>query len=445
MTMGSILIVDDNEDLRFSLSNAVKKEGYTVATAASGQSALDTLSTSIIDLVFLDIGLPDIHGIDLINDLRKKAPDVSIVMLTGMDSARSAVESLKAGASDYIVKPFDMLEFKSVMHRLMQSRITEKAALLQNHDDGLDSLICSCEQMRSVKTAIRTASEVESPVLVTGETGTGKEVVARAVHHGKTKRRGVFVKVDCGTLSANLIESELFGYDQGAFTDARSDKKGLVEVANGGTLFLDEIGSLPLELQPKMLRLIEESTFRKVGGLKDIKVNVRIIAATNSNIEQDIRSGSFREDLFYRLNVIPIHLPPLKDRGNDILFLADYFLYRFNSEMKKNIQGFTQEATKALLQYNWPGNIRELRNLIEREVIFSKDSRLSLTELQKDLEKSSSSEKEQLSSLAEMERAHIRHVLLKVGNNKSKAARILGISRTTLRGKLDSTTSQSTG
>jgi DNA-binding NtrC family response regulator len=440
--MSSVLIVDDNEDLRFSLSSVVRKNGFSVETAASGNEALEIAHSSVIDLAFLDIGLPDLHGISLISNLRQITPDMGIVMLTGLNDAKTAVEALKAGAFDYIVKPFDMIEFTTALHRFMQSRLMEKKALIEHQQDGEGLLIGQSEVMLRVRQSIKTAASVESPVLITGETGTGKEMVARAIHHeGQGGQRGIFVKVDCGTLSANLVESELFGYEKGAFTDARSDKKGLVEVASGGTLFLDEIGNLPIELQPKLLRLIEESTFRKVGGLKDIKVQLRIIAATNSDLLAAINAGTFREDLYYRLNVLPIALPPLRERGEDIVLLANFFLHRLNREMKRDIKGFTNPAAAILRSYPWPGNIRELRNVIEREVIFNNSGWLSLANLVHRQNNRDVDLDQHLLSLQEMEERHIRKVLRRTGNNKSQAARILGISRTTLRQKLASSPS----
>lgn len=434
--MGAVLIVDDMEDLRFSLAGLVKKEGYSVSTAADGAGALEIAASSIIDLIFLDIGLPDADGIRLIGRLKEIVPDVDIVMLTGINDAKTAVDSLRAGAVDYIVKPFDIIEFRSTLRRIMQSRLMGKKALLETREVGLDRIIGTCDAMRRVKETILMASEVDAPVLVTGETGTGKELAARAVHDCRNRQSGVFVKVDCGTLSANLIESELFGYDKGAFTDAKTDKKGLVEVANGGTLFLDEIGNLPISLQPKLLRLIEESTFRKVGGIKDIQVRVRIIAATNANLEEEIDKGSFREDLFYRLNVIPIILPPLRDRGEDVLLLANYFLHILKKELKKEISGFTPAACKDMLQHGWPGNIRELRNLIEREVLFSRSGWLTLHGLNCPPAVSPPERNQEIVTLREMERQYIEKVLNLTNNNKSKAARLLGISRTTLREKM---------
>lgn len=434
--MGTVLIVDDVEDLRFSLGNSVKREGHNVLTAASGSEALETLRSSVIDLIFLDIGLPDGDGVELIPKFKEISEDVDIVMLTGMNDAKTAVQSLREGAVDYIVKPFDIIEFRTILHRIMQARLLGKQMLVDARDAGLESIIGSCDAMMRVKETIRTASEAELPVLITGETGTGKELAARAVHAARSKTSGVFVKIDCGTLSENLIEDELFGHEKGAFTDAFSDKKGLVEVANNGTLFLDEIANLPISLQPKLLRLIEESMFRKVGGLKDIKVNVRIIAATNADLEQKIDTGKFRDDLYYRLNVVPIELPPLRDRGEDIHLLANSFLRTLCSELRKEIKGISPSMLENMLGYDWPGNIRELRNLIEREVLFCKGGWLTSTAL-KPMQQSPLPAADELVPLREMERRYIKRVLNATNNNKSKAARILEISRTTLREKLD--------
>jgi len=434
--MGSVLIVDDVEDLRYSLSSAVRREGYSVSVAASGREALEILRSSVVDLIFLDIGLPDVSGIDLIGRIQELCPGIDIVMLSGRNDAKSAVESLREGAIDYIVKPFELIEFKSVLHRCMQSRLLGKQALLAEPDGSVDAIIGNCEPMQQVKATIRMAAEVESPVLITGETGTGKELAARAIHAARAGNKGVFVKVDCGALTASLVESELFGHERGAFTDALADKKGLVEMASEGTLFLDEIGNLPISLQPKLLRLIEESIFRRVGGVKDIRVRLRIIAATNADLEREIDAGRFREDLYYRLNVIPLLLPPLRDRGDDVELLAGAFLRTLCRDLKKQIRGITPSALEAMRRYDWPGNIRELRNLIEREVIFCRNGWLNPCGL-RPAASVSPLPGDELVSLREHERRYIRKVLNSTNNNKSKAARILDISRTTLREKLD--------
>jgi DNA-binding NtrC family response regulator len=433
--MSSVLIVDDQEDLRYALSKVVQKQGYSVTTAASGEDALEILQSTVIDLIFLDIGLPDINGISLIPTIKESSEELDIIILTGLNDAKTAVDALRAGAIDYIVKPFELLEFTSILNRVLQARISRKKASLEHTTIGLDSIIGESPGMQRVKKAIETAAEVDSPVLVSGETGTGKELVARAIHESRSGANGVFVKIDCGTLSNALIESELFGHEKGAFTDARQEKKGLVEIAAGGTLFLDEIGNLPMDLQPKLLRLIEESTFRRVGGVKDISVKIRIVAATNADLLENIAKANFREDLYYRLNVIPISLPPLRDRGNDIILLAENFLHQFAKELRRSVQGFSPEGLSRLQQHSWYGNIRELRNTIEREIIFNKGHWLSINSLTEELSVKSN-DKEPLISLKEMERRYIKKVLARVNNNKSKAARILEISRTTLREKL---------
>lgn len=438
--MGNVLIIEDCQDVRLPLEKVVKKEGYGVLGTGEGEKGLALVSDNIVDLVFLDIGLPDFDGIELIGAIKTAAPDVDIVMLTGNSDAQTAVKSLKAGAVDYIVKPFDLIEFKSILNRIMQSRISSKQALLQKRETDLDHIIGVSKPILVLKEKIRTAAHVTAPVLITGETGTGKELVARAIHalHPEREKR-IFVKVDCGTLSASIIESELFGHEQGAFTDARQKKKGLVELADGGILFLDELGNLPLELQPRLLRLIEESMFRRVGGLKDIKVDVRIIAATNADLEEAVRRGHFREDLFYRLNVVHLAVPPLRERGNDVLLLADTFLRQFSRELKKDIKGFSPDTEELFLRYDWQGNIRELKNCIERQVIFGRGEVITSDGLQIQRRIApSGTGNAPFATLEHVQLQHIQKVLDSTNNNKSMTARILGISRTTLKKKLQS-------
>ncbi|MGE5893800.1 MAG: sigma-54-dependent transcriptional regulator [bacterium] len=435
--MGKVLIVDDSEDLRFSLSNVVKKEGYAVFTVPTGAEALNIVNSQVIDLVFLDLGLPDMNGLHLIPELKNISADLDIVILTGTNDAQTAVTALKAGAIDYIVKPFDIVEFRNILDRIMKNRVSVRKSLAEGRDKSTACIIGESRQVEKLKEEIAIATGVKAPVLITGETGTGKELVARAIFGMAKNKNGIFVKVDCSTLSPTIIESELFGYEKGAFTDAKADKKGLVEIADGGTLFLDEIGTLSMELQPKLLRLIEESTFRRVGGLKDIHVDVRIIAATNLNLEQEVRKGAFREDLYYRLKVMSMVIPPLRERGKDMVMLIEYFLGQFNHELKKQIRGFTKEAEAALLSYSWPGNIRELKNCIERAAIYCKGEWITPDEL--NITKPvvpEGQEPEELLPLEEMERRYILKVLASVGDNKTLAAKVLGISRTTLREKL---------
>ncbi len=435
--MGKVLIVEDNEDLRFSICDLVKRAGYQALAAENGAEGLHLLESQVIDLVFLDIGLPDANGIELIRVIHDIAPDVDIVMLTGNDDARSAVASLKSGAVDYILKPFDLVEFRHVLNRLMAGRLSARQETLASREKSESlNLMGNSRGMIQLKDDIQTAAKVKVPVLITGETGTGKEMVARAIHRLAGAEGGVFAKVDCGTLSANIIEAELFGNEKGAFTDAHETRKGLVEIADGGVLFLDEIGNLPLELQPKLLRVVEESTFRRVGGVKDIQVNVRIVAATNADISEEVRQGRFREDLFYRLNVISLSLPPLRERGGDVILLADHFLHHFAREMKKNIKGFSPQADQLLRDHDWPGNIRELKNIIERTVIYCQREWATPIGIDGVRNEGRNVSDDKLVTLRKMESQYIRKVLLQTGNNKSEAARILDISRTTLREKL---------
>lgn len=435
--MSKILIVEDDNDLRHSLAVLVRKEKYQVLEAGSGAEALEIMENQVVGLVYLDIGLPDVDGIDLIADIREEAPGTDIVMLTGRNDAESAVRSLKAGALDYILKPFDLLEFKHSLNRIMQGRRATQLRSLDCRAKGMSDIIGESAPIRELHKNIKTAGSVTSPVLITGETGTGKELVARAIHENTLNRRGLFVKVDCGTLASQVIESELFGHDKGAFTDAHAAKAGLVEIADGGTLFLDEITNLPLSLQPVLLRMIEESVFRRVGGLKDIAVDIRIIAASNLDIRDQVKKGQFRQDLFYRLDVIPIVVPPLRERGRDILLLADHFIRRFSLEMQRDINGLSPQSESYFLKHRWPGNVRELKNLIEREVLFASSNWLTVEQGRRrtDTESDSFPGEDDL-SLAEMERRYIIKVLDSVAQNKTRAAKILNISRTTLRGKI---------
>ncbi|MEW6110331.1 MAG: sigma-54 dependent transcriptional regulator [Nitrospirota bacterium] len=435
--MGKVLIVEDYEDLRLLLSNIVKEEGYSVSDASNGSDALKILNSQIIDLVFLDLGLPDIHGIELLHKIKDMSSDTDIVVITGMNDACIAVTALKSGAINYMLKPFNVIEFRKTLNMIMKSRLYLKKSMIESDDKGIDSIIGEYSKILALKQEIKMAADVRVPVLIEGETGTGKELVARAIHHLSENKSGIFVKVDCGTLSVNIIESELFGHEKGAFTDAKMDKKGLVEMADGGTLFLDEIGNLPYELQPKLLRLIEESAFRRVGGVKDIRADLRIIAATNLNLKDEIGKGRFRDDFYYRLKVMSLKVPSLRERGNDVLLLAYFFLRKLTQEMKKIIKGFTPEAEKTLLNYDWLGNIRELRNCIERAIIYCRSDWINPSDL--NLNQTVAAAKEchgELVTLEEMERRYIKKVFSSAGGNKTEAARILGISRTTLREKL---------
>jgi len=435
--MSKVLIVEDNEELRFPLALTVRKQGYQAFEAGTGAETLDILGQQLIDLVYLDIGLPDVDGIELIPEIRSIAPDAEIIMLTGRHDADSAVRSLKAGAIDYIIKPFELLEFKYSLNRVMQGRKAARLSALDGLQAGQATILGKSRPMQAMLETIHTAGTARAPVLISGETGTGKELVARAIHEQGPEQMGVFVKVDCGTLSAQVIESELFGHDKGAFTDAHASKRGLVEIADGGTLFLDEISNLPIALQPVLLRMIEDSVFRRVGGLKDISIDIRIIAASNLDLREEVKKGMFREDLYYRLNVIPVNVPPLRKRGRDVLLLADHFIQRFSTELRKDVRGLSPKTEQNFLERQWPGNVRELKNLLEREILFAKTPWLSISTGQnKPMGAQSNTVVEELHTLAEMEKQYIHKVLAATGQNKTRAAKILGISRTTLRNKI---------
>jgi len=433
---GRVLVVEDNEDLAMVLGDMVRRTGAEVLLANNAAAALELMRSNIVDLVFLDIILPDGNGIDLIPEFRRIRPECEMVMLTGMNEAKVVVRALKAGAADYLVKPFENIEFIAVLNKMLTAA---RAGRMRSYctDEGGADLIGESPLMARVRDEVATAAGVRAAVLVSGATGTGKEVVARSIH-ALGEAAGPFVKVDCGTLAAGVIESELFGYEKGAFTDARSDKSGLIEMADGGTLFLDEIGNLPLGLQPVLLRLLEESTFRRVGGVRDIRVKLRLIAATNNDLAAEVEAGRFRADLYYRLNVLRIDLPPLAERGDDVLLLADYFRRRYSREMRIESRGFAPAAEARLAAHQWPGNIRELRNCVERAVIYGRGQWLGPEHLglpDEDPLRASESGVD-MRSLAEVEMAHIHRVMAAVDNNKSRAARILGVSRSTLQNKL---------
>ena len=435
--MGKVLIIEDNEDLLFALEKTIEKEGYAVRTAKTGENASRILDEEIIDIIFLDIGLPDINGIDLIPIFKLKDPDTDIIMLTGRDDVASAVSSIKAGAMDYITKPFEIEEIKIILKRTMQTKLAlRRLRSIEDKEQHLENIISTSKLMKRLKGDIKKVADAPSSVLITGETGVGKELVASAIHELSRRARGAFIKVDCGAIPEHVFETEFFGHERGAFTDAREMKKGLIEISDGGTLFLDEVGNLPYNLQPKFLRVLEESTFRRIGGIKDIKADLRVIAATNKSLENDVRERKFRDDLFYRLSVICLDVPPLRERREDIPVLATFFLQKFSGEIKKPVRGITKEAMELMTAYHWPGNIRELKNTIERAIIFLSDEWITPSLIHLD-RSGTTAECNELLPLQEYEKKYIEKVLNSVKGNRSAAARLLNITRTTLRAKLN--------
>ena len=447
MGKASILVVEDNEDLCTAVAYNLKKKDYDAETAFSGETALDKARRSIFDLVLLDINLPGIDGITVLKRLKTHDPDLLVIMITAYGDLSHAISAMQGGAYDYLTKPFELEELRLKVEKALETqRLRREVNQLRRREleDPIQGIYGRSPKIQAVKDLITLVAHTpRTPVLIQGQSGTGKELVANALHYASARKDKPLVKINCSAIPDNLIESELFGHEKGAFTDAKILKKGLFEMANGGTLFLDEISSLKLSLQPKLLRVLETHTLRRVGGTVDISVNLRIVAATNLNLENRVKEGEFREDLFYRLKVMVIDVPPLREREEDILPLAKLFLDQNNREFNKHIEGISPEAEQLLLHYPWPGNVRELKNVLERAAILCQRNWLEPEFLPHELQiKSESARVEAESefsahlSLSEMEMRHILRVLKENKNNKSKTARVLGISRSTLREKL---------
>jgi len=454
----SILVVEDNEDLCQTIADVMKKEGHNVRTAFSGEDALNSLEKGLIDLVLLDIKLPRMNGLEVLARLREQAPDLLVIMITALTDARPAVEALKSGAYDYLLKPFELDELKLVVAKALEThRLKLEVARLKEQQRKRfpdNSLYGESPAIQEVQNLIKIIAETpRTSVLIQGESGTGKELVANAIHALSARADKTMIKINCAAIPENLLESELFGHEKGAFTDAKSTKRGLFEMAHGGTLFLDEISSMRISLQPKLLRVLETSTFRRIGGTSDITVDVRIIAATNQNLEIGVREGSFREDLLYRLKVMVINLPALREHPEDTLPIAKMFIEQNNREFNKNIKGISIDASEMMLRYPWPGNVRELKNVLERAVILCKKDEITpellhlepmefsapppavVPEISKSVQPVRLDDGS-TTTLADIEKQHILKVLEKYNNNKSKTAKVLNISRSTLREKL---------
>ncbi len=376
MTTANLLIVDDEELIRWSLRERLARDGYQVREAGTASAAIDQIAAGGIDLVLLDYRLPDGDGLTVLRRAREVSPETLVILMTAYSTVENAVEAMRLGAYHYVNKPFNLDEVALVVEKALEtSQLRREVRTLrtsQGRDYGFDAIIGASPAMTHAKVMLaRIAASPASTVLLTGETGTGKDLAAKAIHYNSDRASRPFVNITASALPEPLLESELFGHERGAFTDARQQKRGLLETADGGTVFLDEIGEMAPGLQAKLLRFLEEKTFKRVGGLTDIRVDVRVIAATNRDLETEVQAGKFREDLFYRLQVMPVVLPPLRDRDGDIRLLVDYYIDRYNREFRKRVRGATPEALTALEQYRWPGNIRELRNAIERAMLLN--------------------------------------------------------------------------
>ncbi|HXU80819.1 MAG TPA: sigma-54 dependent transcriptional regulator [Polyangia bacterium] len=366
-----VLIADDEINIRRVLEAILRRDGYDVVTAANGLEALAGMTRGV-HTVITDLKMPGLDGMGLLRKLSSEYPDVPVVMITAHGSVENAVEAVKLGAFDYIEKPFDQEQIRQVVDKALRTHSLARrdARIEEPVARGRFRLVGESPAIRQVYAVIEKVADTPSTVLITGESGTGKELIARALHEYSSRREGPFIKINCAAIPKTLMESELFGYEKGAFTGAVGAKPGRFELAHGGTLFLDEIGEIPVEMQVKLLRVLQESEFERVGGIKTIKVDVRLVAATNRDLHSEVASGAFREDLYYRLNVVPIHLPPLRERREDIPLLVNHFIAKFNERLKKQISGIEPDAVERLVSYHWPGNIRELENVIERTMLF---------------------------------------------------------------------------
>jgi two-component system, NtrC family, response regulator AtoC len=437
-----VLIVDDEEIVRESLGGWLEKDGYTVVTAADGPSALVKLRDERWSILIVDLKMPGMDGLQVLEESKKIQQDVAVVMMTAYATVDTAVAAMKLGAYDYLVKPFDPEELSMMMQKIVsqQDIVRENIVLRQalKQEYRFRDLVSKSPAMQSVFELAKTAARSNSTILVLGESGSGKEVLARAIHAESPRVDGPFVAVSCAALTESLLESELFGHEKGAFTGAIARRKGKFEAAHGGTLFLDEVGDIGPKLQLDLLRVLEERRFHRIGGNEPISVDVRIVAATNRDLRKAVAQGSFREDLFYRLNVIPITIPPLRVRREDIPLLVDSFLERLSIELKKPIDGVAADAMAALMSHEWRGNVRELRNVLERGAVVASGAVIGLPDLGMTARggEPAAGPAAALASLEEVERRHVATVLAHSAGNVSQSARILGIDRVTLYNKM---------
>lgn len=446
--MHKILIADDELNMRLVLEAMLSREGYELALAADGREAWQIIQGGGIDTVITDLKMPRLDGLALLDLVARHYPGLPLIIISAYGSVAGAVDAVKRGAFDYITKPFELEEIKAVLKKAVSSRrLDEKEYLPEEDEIDRQGIIGAGPAIQEVYDNIKRVAPTTTTVLITGETGTGKELVAKAIHMNSPRKNNPFIKINCAAIPENLIESELFGYEKGAFTGAQLRKQGKFEIAHRGTIFLDEIGEIPKDMQVKILRVIQEQEFERIGGLKTIKVDVRLVAATNLDLFEEVKKGNFREDLYYRLNIFPILLPPLRDRREDVDLLADHFLDRFNEKLGRNIQGIDPEARETMRNYPWPGNIRELENLLERMVLVVAGERISRNDLPGEIKAERPAPPPKLGGegqfnvflkghMEEVERQTLARMLDEEGGNVTRTAKRLGISRKGLQMKM---------
>jgi two-component system response regulator AtoC len=448
MSSKKVLVIDDEKLIRWNISQKMAPWGMSVIEAENGKEAI-RLAQESPDLVMMDMRLPDTRGLDLLDEFKKNWPDIPVVMITAYGVIDDAVTAMRKGAYDFITKPIDYAKLQSTVKNALETASLKKAVAYYREKEkrqfDLSQVVAVSAQMKeTLEIAKKIAASEASIVLIQGESGTGKDILAHAIHHLSRRKDAPFLIINCSAIPENLLESELFGHEKGAFTDAKQQKKGLAEMVDGGSLFLDEISTLNLHLQAKLLRFLETQTFKRVGGLKDIEVDIRIIAATNQKLEEAVRFGKFRSDFFYRLNVCPISLSPLRERKEDILPLAHHFIDQYNNKFRKKIQGLSAGAENGFLAYDWPGNVRELKNAVERAMIFEDEPFIRPQYLPIPVStgpipgSSDDAEKTPADSLSlpDMEKALLVQALRKASGNQTRAARLLKISRDALRYKI---------
>jgi two-component system response regulator AtoC len=445
MANATILIVDDEALIRWSLAERLKADGCDVLEAETGASALQQLGRGI-DLVLLDYRLPDTDGVTVLRKIKEVDPEIPVILLTAFTSVETAVEAMKLGAFHFANKPFDLDDIAAIVERALETtRLRREVRHLRStaaRPYTLHSLVGNSPPMTALRHMVaRIANSHGSTVLLTGESGTGKDLVAKVIHYTSERSSRTFMNITCSALPEHLLESELFGHERGAFTDARMQKRGLLETADGGTVFLDEIAEMPPALQAKLLRFLEEKSFKRVGGAADVRVDVRIVAATNRDLEEEVRPGRFRSDLFYRLNVLPVAIPPLRERAEDVPLLVEYFIDRFNTEFRKNVLGASTAAYTALQQYGWPGNVRELRNVVERAMLLTDRDRLEVRDFDGLTDGRGSAGPFELPAggvdLEDLERNLVQQALRRCGGNQTRAAKLLGLNRDQIRYRVE--------